>query len=195
MNTKNIFITIVLLAIFSSVSILALLEAKKIIGGHANAADAPDFFMTNTTYVQFDQNGNISNQFYTSKIIHFTTNNNYTFDNPCMKMYSANEQPWNITANKGRSEGGKDKVYLWDNVKVTQAASTETTDFDITTTSLTVYPSTKFAETSDSVVIIQGESIAKAVGAKADFKSGTVSLLSNVECEYKEATTSPKTHP
>jgi len=185
MNIKNIFITIVLLAIFSSVSILALLEAKKITDGHTNAVDAPDFFMTNATYVQFDQNGNISNQFYTSKIIHFTANNNYTFDNPRMKMYNTNEQPWDITANKGRSEGGKSKVYFWDNVKVVQTASPGTTDFDITTTSLTVYPSIKFAETSDPVIIIQGESIAKAIGAKADFKSGTVSLLSNVECEYQ----------
>ncbi|CAL7960394.1 Lipopolysaccharide export system protein LptC [Gammaproteobacteria bacterium] len=185
MNTKNIFITIVLLAIFSSVSILALLEAKKITSSHTNAADAPDFFMTNTTYVQFDQNGNVNNQFYASKIIHFTSNNNYTFDNPRMKMYNTNEQPWDITANKGRSEGGKSKVYLWDNVKVVQTASHETTDFDITTTSLTVYPNIKFAETSDGVIIIQGKSIAKAVGAKADFKSGTVSLLSSVECEYQ----------
>lgn len=185
MNTKNIFITIVLLAIFSSVSILALLEAKKITSSHTNAADAPDFFMTNTTYIQFNPNGEISNQFYTSKITHFTTNNNYTFDNPRMKMYNTNEQPWDITANKGRSEGGKSKVYFWDNVRVVQAAGQETTNFDITTTSLTIYPSIKFAETNDPVTIIQGESIAKAVGAKADFKSGTVTLLSKVECEYK----------
>jgi lipopolysaccharide export system protein LptC len=185
MNTKNIFITLVLLATFSSVSILALLEAKKIILGHRNAVDAPDFFMTNTTYIQFDQNGNISNQFYTSKIIHFANNNNYVFNNPRIKMYNTNELPWDITANKGRSEGGKSKVYLWDNVKVVQTSNSKTNDFDITTTSLTVYPSIKFAETNDPVIIVQGKSIAKAVGAKADFKSGTVSLLSNVECEYQ----------
>lgn len=184
MNKKNIFFTIILLTIFSSISILALLEAKKITSIHTNATHAPDFSMTNASYVKFDQNGDISNQFYTSKITHFTTNNNYIFDNPRMKMYNTNEQPWYITANKGRSEGGKSKVYLWDNVKVTQTATPNNSDFDITTTSLTVYPNIKFAETNDPVIIIQGGSIAKATGAKADFKSGTVNLLSNVECQY-----------
>jgi lipopolysaccharide export system protein LptC len=184
-NIKHLFVTIILIAIFAGVSALALLEAKKITGVHINASDAPDFFMTNATYVEFDQNGNISNQFYTTKITHFVANNNYIFDNPRMKMYNPNEQPWDITANKGRSESGKSKVYLWDNVKVTQAASPNNPDFDITTTSLTVYPDIKFAETNDPVTIIQGGSVAKAIGAKADFKSGTVSLLSNVECQYQ----------
>lgn len=185
MNIKHLFITILLLAIFAGVSALALLEAKKITGVHLNTADAPDFFMTNATFIEFDQNGKIINQFYTGKITHFVANNNYIFDNPRIKMYNSNEQPWDITANKGRSEGGKSKIYLWDNVKVIQAASPNSPDFDITTASLTVYSDIKFAETNDPVIIIQGGSIAKAVGAKADFKSGTVSLLSNVECQYQ----------
>ena len=185
MNKKNISITFLLLAAFLGVSILALLEAKKITNIHVNAIDAPDFSMTNATYIKFDQSGNITNQFYTSKITHFITNNNYIFDNPRIKMYNSNEQPWDITANKGRSEGGKSKVYLWDDVKVVQAASSNNSDFNIATSSLTVYPNIKFAETDAPVTIIQGESIAKAIGAKADFKSGTVSLLSNVECQYQ----------
>lgn len=184
MNTKNIFLTIALLIIFLSISLLALSEAKKITNTHINAAHTPDFFMNKATYIQFDQNGNISNKFFTTKITHFITNNNYIFDAPRMKMYNANEQPWDIIANKGRSEGGKSKIYLWDNVKVIQAADSNNSEFNITTTALTVYPDIKFAETNDQVIIIQGSSIAKAVGATADFKSGTVSLLSNVECQY-----------
>ena len=100
-------------------------------------------------------------------------------------MYNANEKPWDITANKGRSEGGKSKVYLWDNVKIIQAADQNNSGFNVSTTSLTVYPDIKFAETNDPVAIIKGGSVAKAIGAKADFKSGIVDLLSNVECQYQ----------
>ena len=186
MDKKNLYISILLIAVFSSISILSLFEAKKITIIHTNAIDAPDFFMTNATYIRYDQYGSINNKFHTSKITHFITNNNYIFDNPSMNMYKENEQPWIITASKGKSESGKSKIYLWDNVHVTQAFSKNNSDFDITTTSLTVYPSIKFAETRDPVIIIQGGSIAKAIGAKADFQSGTVSLLSNVECQYNE---------
>lgn len=185
MNKKSLLLTLILLTIFSAISTLALLAAKKITGFHPNAVNTPDFFMTNAVYVKFDQDGHISNQFYTSKITHFTTQNNYIFDNPNMKIYNANEAPWNITATKGRSEWGKSKIYLWDNVRVTQTSGTNNADFDITTTALSVYPNIKYAETNEPITIMQSGSIAKAIGAKADFKAGVVNLLSNVECQYQ----------
>jgi len=184
-NKKNIIITIILLIIFSTASIFAVLAAKKITVTTTKAANSPDFFITNAIYTQFDHNGDISNQFYTNKITHFTSYNSYVFEKPSIKMHNANEQPWNITANKGKSERGKSTIYLWDNVKVTQAASPNNSDFDITTDALTVHPDIKFAETTEPIIIIQSESIATAIGAQTNFKEGTVKLLSNVKCQYE----------
>lgn len=185
MNKKNAFFTIILLIIFSGISAQALFSAKKITKISSIDPDVPDFFMTNAMYMQFDHNGKINNQFHTNQITHFPINNNYIFDNPQIKIYNNCEQPWNITANKGRSEGGKSKIYLWDNVKIIQASNPDNPDFDITTTDLTVYPDIKFAETKKPITIIQSGSIAKAIGAEADFKNGTVKLLSNVEGQYQ----------
>ena len=185
MNKKNLFFTIILITVFVCISLLALMQAKKIVTIHTNAVDAPDFFMTNADYVKFDVDGNINNHFYASKITHFGNQNNYIFDNPSMQMYSTKEQPWVITAQKGKSEKGKSKIYLWGNVQLKQGNGGNSNDFSISTTSLIVYPDTKSAETPDPVTIIQGTSIAKTIGAKADFKSGTVELLSNVNCEYQ----------
>jgi lipopolysaccharide export system protein LptC len=184
-NKKNLFITIILLAIFSTASIVALMAAKRITIANPNATNTPDFFITNAVYIKFDQNGNISDQFYTGKIAHFTDHNNYIFDNPRIRIHNPGEQPWNITADKGRSEGGKSKIYLWDNVKVTQVASQNNADFDINTNALTVFLDIKFAQTDKPITIIQGGSVLNAIGAKANFKSGTVELLSNVECQYQ----------
>jgi LPS export ABC transporter protein LptC len=193
MNKKNILLTLILIIIFASVSILAIIETKKIIHVHVNAINAPDFAMTNAIYTKFDQNGNISDQFYTTRITHFITNNNYIFDNPRIKMYNNKEQPWEITADKGKSEGGKSKIYLWNNVKLIQASTSNSGShkptFEIYTTSLTLYPTAKLAETNDYVTIIQGDSIIKSLGAKADFKSGTLNLLSTVECQHQNSTT------
>jgi len=182
---KNLIFTVILIIVFACISTLALMQAKKITAIHTNAVDAPDFFMTNADFMQFDADGNLNNHFYVSKITHFSDQNNYVFDNPNMQMYSTKEQPWAITAQKGKSEKGKSKIYLWGNVQLKQGNGGDNNAFSIATTSLIVYPDTKSAETSDPVTIIQGASIAKTTGAKADFKSGTVELLSNVDCEYQ----------
>jgi lipopolysaccharide export system protein LptC len=184
-NKKSLFFTIILLIILSTSSILALLAAKKITIAYTNSTNTPDFFMMNAIYTQFDQNGAISNKFYANKLSHFTAHNNYIFDNPSMKMHNSNEQPWDITATKGESELGKSKVHLWGNVKLVQAGGPNNSAVDITTTDLTIYPNTKTAETNDPITIIQNGSIAKAIGAKTDFKAGVVNFLSNVECQYQ----------
>jgi LPS export ABC transporter protein LptC len=187
MNKKYIFFTALLFITLLTASMLAFKAAKNITTARVTNPNNPDFFMTNTFYTKFDNDGNISEQIHMDKIMHFTTRNNYIFDNPRIKMNNQNEVPWHITANKGKSEFGKSKIYLWDNVKLIQAIDPkENPIFDISTNSLFIYTNNKSAQTSDPITIIQSGSIAKAVGAKADFKSGTVKLLSNVECQYQD---------
>ena len=180
MGKKNLLFAIILFSTFATASILALLAAKKITTTHPAADSTPDFFMTNATYSKFDNNGNISNQFSTREIIHFQHQNNYIFANPSLKMYSDKTSPWYITATNGKSKEGKSAIYLWDNVKLVQNS-----DFDITTTTLTVYPDRKFASTDKPITIVQNGSIVKAIGATADLNHGIVTLLSNVSCEYQ----------
>lgn len=186
MNTKTLFFTLSLLTVVTLSSILALLAAQKIATPHINASQNPDFFITNALYTEFDQTGAIHNQIATSKISHFTTANAYLFDNPQMTFFYANEQPWIISAHKGKSEHGKDKILLWDNVTIQQAPGANNTETLINTNSLTLFPNTKTAETKEPVTIKQGGSVMHAVGAKADFKAGTVKLLSKVGGTYKQ---------
>lgn len=184
MHKKNILLTIALLATFLTISTLALFIAKKFIKPHMNSANNPDFFMADALYTKFNQQGLIRTKIQTNKITHFITNNIYYFDNPIITMHTPNEQPWHITANKGKSERGKSKIYLWDNVKIIRAASANNSDFDITTSSLTVYPETKFAKTLDPITIIQDGNVTKSIGAEADFKTGSIKLLSKIKGIY-----------
>lgn len=164
---------------------LSLSIAKKFTTTHINSTDNPDFFMTEAVYTKFNSAGQIRNQFQTDKITHFTASNSYVFEHPNIVMHNSNEQPWLITANKGKSEQGKSKIYLWDNVKVTQAAGTANSECDITTSELSIFPDVKFAETTQPVTIIQNSNITKAVGMQADFKAGIIKLLSNVKSVYQ----------
>lgn len=185
MNKKNILFTIILFATFLITSTLALLTAKKATSIHVNSANNPDFFMNNAVYSKFNHDGHINNQIHTTKITHFAANNTYLFDNPHITIYNNNEPPWQITANKGKSEEGKSIVHLWDNVKIIRTQSTNSPDFDITTNALTIYPDTKFAETKQPITIIQSGNTTKSVGAEADFKTGIVRLLSKIEAIYQ----------
>ena len=183
MIKKNILLTIILLTVFIGTSILALLTAKKTtnIQQPISSTNSPDFFMTSTIYTKFNREGNIQNQIKADKITHFTTNNLYLFEKPDMMMFTPGEQPWHITANKGKGMHGKSTIYLWDNVKIIRKIGPSNPDFDIATSCLTIYPDIKFAETEKPVTIIQTGNITKAVGAKADFKTGIIKLISKVE--------------
>ncbi len=183
MLKKNLYLTILLLTVFIGTSILALLTAKKVthIEQPTVSANSPDFFMTNTTYFKFSHEGNIQNQIKADKITHLDNNNTYLFEKPDILMFTPGEQPWHITANKGKSEQGKSTVYLWHNVKIVRKIGPNNPDFDITTSELTVYPDIKFAETDKPVTIIQSGNTTKAVGAKADFKTGIIKLVSKIE--------------
>ncbi len=181
MKIKNTLFTVVLLIVFSGSSILALIAAKKVTKvQYSQSTNIPDFFIINSTHTKFNSSGKIQNQIKAGKITHLPTNNIYLFEKPDMLMNTPGEQPWRVTADKGKSEKGKSIVYLWDNVKIVRAASPKNSDFDITTTALTIYPEKRFAETDQPVTIIQSGNITKAVGAKADLKTGIIKLISNI---------------
>ncbi|MDR1056999.1 MAG: LPS export ABC transporter periplasmic protein LptC [Coxiellaceae bacterium] len=182
MNTKTIIFTILLLTAFIVTSIVALSSAKKMttVPTYDDSANNPDFFMTRVIYTKFNHDGEIRNTVITNKMIHFTTNNVGLFEKPQITLYNSTEEPCNIIANQGRSDKGKEKIYLWDNVKITQKVGPNNPDLNVITTALTFYPETKLAETKESVTIIQNDDITEAVGAEANFKTESIKLWSKV---------------
>jgi lipopolysaccharide export system protein LptC len=184
-SKKTLIYTILLLAVIASGTYLTFNAAKKVTSIHINAAENPDFFMTNAVYVDLDANGEIHNQINTSKITHFTTDNTYYFDAPHLQMYSSNEQPWDISAIKGKSEHGKEKIYLWENVNLHQLAGKNNAEILVNTTKLTIYTDRKFAETDQPLTISQAGTTVTSIGAQADFLHGTIKLLSRVKGQYQ----------
>jgi len=141
--------------------------------------------MINAIYTKFNSEGKIRNRIRTDKITHQVTENIYLFDNPKITLHNLKEEPWYITSKQGKSEQGKSKIHLWNNVRIIQKPGANNSDFDISTNSITFYPDTKFAETKQAVKMIQHGDIVNSVGAEVDFKTGVVKLLSKIKMLYQ----------
>jgi lipopolysaccharide export system protein LptC len=163
--------------------------------GSANKSVAPDFFMTDVIYVQMNEDGVLSDRIYTPKINHYPDNDTSVFEDPYINMLDKNNQFWEISAKNGKSIGGSDIIYFWDNVKIHQlpslqggpTASTRNNELSgmlVTSSAVTIYPHRRFAETNKPVKMVQAGSVVNAVGAELDLKDAKMKLLSKIEGQY-----------
>lgn len=150
-----------------------------------NSTDTPDAFMVNATYVRMDQNGNIHNKIFVSRMEHYAANDTSDFTNPEVMIYGQDQMPWKVTANYGQSESGIEEVHLWDNVKIHQSAGTNNNELTITTNSLTIFPQEQSAATNQPITIAQPGTVVNSVGLKANLQKGEVQLLSQAKGTYK----------
>lgn len=185
MTKRTFFLaTILIFALIFSGYLIRQITSNRATAAH-NSTDTPDSFMVNATYLRMDQNGNLHNKIFVTKMLHYTNNNMSDFTNPKVIIYGKDQSPWNITANYGQSEAGIEKVYLWNNVKIHQAASTNNSEMTITTTKLTIFPQTQSAETDQPITIIQPGEQVNSVGLKANLQKGEVQLLSQAKGVYQ----------
>ncbi|MCL5260928.1 MAG: LPS export ABC transporter periplasmic protein LptC [Gammaproteobacteria bacterium] len=186
MNKKTIFFTIILFIAFSISSWYALISAKKITLPHLLGPNSADAFLTNVSYLELDQEGAIRNFITATKVTHYPNNDASEFKQIQITLSSQNQSPWIITAPQGKSEHGKNKIFLTGGVNIRQQASATNSEMLVTTSALTIFPLQKQAETDQPITIQQAPNVIKAVGATADFNANTVKLLSHVVGEYRE---------
>lgn len=185
MNIKVPTLFIFLLLAVGITSWYALNVAKKTVEQHVVSDKNPDFFMNNVSYLQLDDEGAVLNQIDTAKIVHYVTDDTYTFVKPFLKMLDKNKQVWEIAADSGKSNGNE-KVFFNGNVQIRQifGVTSKSIGTSVNTNAATIYPDKKIAETDQPVTIKQGESIVSATGAKINFKASKLELLSKVKGQY-----------
>lgn len=186
MNIKVPALFTFLLIIVGITSWYALNLAKKTVIQHVVSDTNPDFFMNNVNFVQMDNDGIVQNQIATANVLHYVKDDGYFFTKPFLKMLDKNNQLWEITADSGKSNGNE-KVNFIGNVQIQQVFGTKekTVGTHVTTSAVTIYPDKKIAETNQPVVIMQGESMVNATGARMDFKASKLELLSRVKGQYE----------
>ncbi|MBV9576025.1 MAG: LPS export ABC transporter periplasmic protein LptC, partial [Gammaproteobacteria bacterium] len=72
----------------------------------------------------------------------------------------------------------------WNNVTIHHAADVNNPATLIKTSTLTVYPNKKLAQTNAFITMIQPSLLVKAIGMQADMNTGDIKLLTQARGEY-----------
>jgi len=168
----------------------------------------PEIILDNVTGKSFDETGTVKSRFSAPKLFYYSSHNNFGFRanqsggkdtkkhtkiiKPHIILYSANEEPWVITADYGEISDGNKIYKLIKNVKLKQKAGKNNQAITITTSELTLFPKKKMAQTDKFVTLIQqakdnSTTIITSIGARAYQKTGIVDLLSHMKGRYKPA--------
>jgi lipopolysaccharide export system protein LptC len=120
----------------------------------------------------------------TPKLVHYAESDTTHFTTPQLVLYRQSPQPWYVTSKFAKATQGTDNVNFWENVTIHHAADTNNPATLIKTTTLTVHPNDKTAETKDFITLTQPNVIVKATGMFADMNTGDIKLLSQARGEY-----------
>lgn len=182
-----------LLMLIASISTIFMLKNNNKPESGATTAELnvrPDAFMVHANYYEYDDKGLLHSHLVAKTVTHFPHKNTAQFTQPNLILYHTEHQPWYISADHGISRNGIGWVYLWHHVRLYQPPETKNLATTITTNSVTILPEESLAETSEKVTIKRPNSIVKATGMKANFKTNIVELLSQSTGFY-EAETPP----
>lgn len=147
-------------------------------------AEQPDAFMEDVTAVIMDKFGKPSMKIVTPKMVHFADSDTTQLTSPELTLYRKSIEPWYITAKFAKATQGIENVNFREDVTIHHAADENNPATLIKTTTLTVHPNQKLADTNDLITMIQPNLIVKATGMHADMKTGDIKLLSQTRGEY-----------
>lgn len=144
----------------------------------------PDAIMEDVTALIIDKQGKPSMKVITPKLVHYTKSDTTHLTTPQLVLYRKSPQPWYVSSKYAKATQGIENVDFWENVTIHHAADHNNPATLIKTTTLTVHPNQKTAETKDFITLIQPNMVVKAIGMHADMNTGDIKLLSEARGEY-----------
>jgi lipopolysaccharide export system protein LptC len=152
----------------------------------SNQAERPDTFVLQATYLHLDPNGHLQSKFFSPKVVHYAKDNRSEFASPHVIIYGQDGRPWVIDADHGQSQFGTQQIELWGNVKVQHFITLQQQpELTLLTSRLKYFSDQQLAQTDQPVTILQPGMTVNSVGLKADLKSASVQLISNVKARYE----------
>ncbi|CAE6941927.1 MAG: LPS export ABC transporter periplasmic protein LptC [Pseudomonadaceae bacterium] len=151
----------------------------------ASTTDSPiDFYVVNTSTVQYMPDGSRHYTLKADKLEHFKATDITNVTLPNLMLYRGTEYPWHVRSEKGEIGPGGQEVELIDKVKVerTDAKGRPTI---LNTSRLTVFPDKQYAQTEQAVRIDAANGVTTAVGMKAYLDDSRMLLLSKVRGQHE----------
>lgn len=183
MTYKNAMISLMTTLIISAAALITLTYQSN---SHTTQVDRklPDAYMENVTAIILDKVGKVTMKIVTPKMMHYVQNDTTDFIDPQLTLYHKSPNPWFVESKTAQALHGIDNVVFNGDVTIHHPADFNNPATVIKTTTLTVHPNEKTAETSEPITMIQPNSVIKAVGMHADMESGNIKLLSQAQGEY-----------
>ncbi len=149
-----------------------------------NNPNQPDAFMENVVATTLNKQGSPTIKLITPKMVHYAANDATDISTPRVTVYRNSPNPWYINSDYAKATAGINQIIFWSNVVIHHVADVANPTTTMLTTSLTVFPKTRLAKTSEPVTITQPDTIVHAIGMLANLDAGTVKLLSKAQGEY-----------
>ena len=148
--------------------------------------DYPQSYLTDVETLQYHPDGSVDYSFQAKRVAYYQHHpkrkspRDYTLiENPTIRMYDADNPPWHVSAENGRSDAEGTQIRLWGNVTIWHIDEKGRRS-ELNTSQLLVKPEAQYAETDKPVMISSASGKAHAVGMKAFLKQQQIHLLSNV---------------
>jgi lipopolysaccharide export system protein LptC len=182
MTYKYTIISFILITCF--LSLMTFLSHRSVPLSNEIAVIRPDAIMEDVHALIMNQQGRPEMKIVTPKMIHFIENDTTNLIAPKLTLYRKSPNPWYITARFGKATQGIENVDFWDNVTIHHAADQNNPATLIKTSTLTVHPKQKTAETKAFITMVQPQIIIKAIGMRANMNTGDINLLAQTRGEY-----------
>lgn len=140
----------------------------------------PDFIGERIHLVSFDDSGAQRYELDADRITHYPQNDINELLQPRIR-YEHPGGTLHITANSGESSMAGSQVYFSGDVKVVRAGVQGRQTMTLASNTLQLWPDEQRAETTDPVVLTQGDTIAHANAMKADNLIESIQLLGNAK--------------
>ncbi len=151
----------------------------------------PDAIAENYVVRRFDETGQVKYRLTGPYLVHYPDDDSSELTSPVLISYRPDAPPIKVESNFAKVTSKGEVAFLWDNVRITRAATPDSLELVARTPDLTVQTETGFAFTNSPVEITQGPSWVTGVGAEIDNNKSTFVLQSQVKGQYIRPSNKP----
>lgn len=151
----------------------------------------PDAMAENFVVRRFDDTGRVKYRLSAPYMVHFPDDDTSELKSPTLIAYRPEQPEITITADNAKVTSRGEVAFLWDNVKLSRAATASRPVLIARSPDLTVQTEAGYAFTNSPVEIREGQSWVTGVGAQIDQNASTFVLQSQVKGQYLRPRASP----
>ncbi len=144
----------------------------------------PDAIAENAVVRRFDESGAVKYRLTSPYLEHFPDDDSTELKSPVLTSYRPKSPDVTVTARNARVTSRGEVAYLWDDVRVSRAATADRPELVALSPDLTVQVDAGIAFTGSPVEITQGQSWLTGVGVHIDNNASTFVLQSQVKGHY-----------